>query len=211
LRDLQDIYSEPINLAGGSGEETDVDLEDGGGNSREAERENAPREGGQSHPIEDTSNLSQTGFRHRAVDVGRVVDKEAGNPKTSMFDTKLSADEVRDYTKERDNVKSAAVQSLSPYGTLYPTRTAHSLPCARAMLCYAMLCSDRQHVLRTRPCAELPAAWPDDYPTPEPACPSMAAEQGTRPKEVEIELAMPPAMGLGLGLGMGPAVTHGTR
>lgn len=114
LRDLQDIYSEPINLADdadSSDEETKVDLEDEGGNSHEAERENAPREGGQSHPIEDTSNLSQTGFGHGAVDVGRVVDEEAGDPITSMFDTKLTADKVGDYANKGDNVKSAAVQS----------------------------------------------------------------------------------------------------
>jgi hypothetical protein len=62
LRDLQDIYSESINLvddADSSDEETDVELGDEGGNSHEAERENTPREEGQS----TTSKIAATHHR----------------------------------------------------------------------------------------------------------------------------------------------------
>jgi hypothetical protein len=112
LRGLQDIYSEPINLAD---ESSDDDTNaDGTEHSHESESEHVRGDRDQSYHVKDTSKPPQAGFEDRlAPKVGRPTGGR-DNRNASVLEAELAGEEAKDHNKSTNSPFSQSDVCLTP-------------------------------------------------------------------------------------------------
>jgi hypothetical protein len=106
LRELQDIYSEPINLAD---ESSDDDTNDETEHSHESEGENDTGDRGQSYHIKDSITPQQAGFEDGFAPGGGRPQGGGDNRNATALEAEFTGDELKEYNDR--STKSPLSQS----------------------------------------------------------------------------------------------------